>query len=330
MQPYPSSVTPLRGANPQQFGIATPTGPVECKKVMPVSKMPMPGQIVQAVPAAVAAAPTPAGAKIQPQLQHLPRFQPPSFEGANGALPCPDSPGSTPREGSDERRREVEALLQHVPAREDDIPPPVSTKVKRPIVGDSTPGHIERHSMPFPAGTIVEYRSRSSGQWILARVEGFDEANQTYRLDVQPHAQMDRVRARSGGLSPAGELRLEVQENAGFAHQRHTEPAPQAAPLPTLLLHPQQPQLTLPQTAAAATHQLATRVVEEKHPTDADVSSSRAALEIEFLRKQVTRLQAENDALQDRLSREVATKDQYLSELCACHEQLHRLRGSHQ
>jgi hypothetical protein len=141
---------------------------------------------------------------------------------------------------------------------------------------------------------------------------------------------MDRVRARSGGLSPAGELRLEVQENAGFAHQRHTEPAPQAAPLPTLLLHPQQPQLTLPQTAAAATHQLATRVVEEKHPTDADVSSSRAALEIEFLRKQVTRLQAENDALQDRLSREVATKDQYLSELCACHEQLHRLRGSHQ
>jgi len=330
MQPYPSSVTPLRGANPQQFGIATPTGPVECKKVMPVSKMPVPGPIVQAVPAAVAAAPTPATAKIQPQLQHLPRFQPPSFEGANGALPCPDSPGSTPREGSDERRTEVEARQLHVPAREDDIPPPVSTKVRRLPVSDSTPTQIERHTMPFPAGAIVEYRSRSSGQWILARVEGFDEANQTYRLDVQPHAQMDRVRARSGGLSPAAELRLEAQENAGVAHQRHTEQVAQAVPQPTMVVHPQQPQLTLPQTTVATPHQLATRVLEDKHPHDADASSSRAAFEIEFLRKQVTRLQTENDALQDRLIREVAVKDQYFSELCACHEQLHRLRGSHQ
>lgn len=310
MQPYPSSVTPLRGASPQQFGIATPSGPVECKKV-PVSKIPGPGQIVQAVPPAVAAAPTPAGAKIQPQLQHLPRFQPPSFEGANGALPCPDSPGSTPREGSDERRNSA-------------------LEVKRPPVSDSNPGQIERHTMPFPAGTIVEYRSRSSGQWILARVEGFDEANQTYRLDVQPHAQMDRVRARSGGLSPAAELRLEAQGNAGVAHHQHTEPTAQAVPQATLVVHPQQPPQTFPQTTGPATHQLATRVLEDKHPNDADASSSRAALEIEFLRKQVTRLQVENDSFQERLIREVAAKDQYFSELCACHEQLHRLRGSHQ
>jgi len=330
MQPYPTSVTPLRGASPQQFGIATPSGPVECKKAMAVSKMPVPGQIMQAVPAAVAAAPTPAGAKIQPQLQHLPRFQPPSFEGANGALPCPDSPGSTPREGSDERRSEVEAGLQQVPAREDDIPLPVSTKVKRQPVTDSTPSQNERHTMPFAVGAIVEYRSRSSGQWILARVEGFDEANQTYRLDVQPHAQMDRVRARCSGISPAADLHPEAQEHAGVAHQRHAEPTAQAAPQPTMVVHLQQPHVNLPQASAAAPHQLATRPLEDKHPNDAEATSSRVALEVEFLRKQVARLQAENEALQDRLIREVTAKDQYLSELCACHDQLHRLRGAHQ
>lgn len=53
----------------------------------------------------------------------------------------------------------------------------------------------------FQAGTLVEYKSRSSGKWILAKVLGYDDAGQSpwYRLDVQPRADPQRVRARGSG-----------------------------------------------------------------------------------------------------------------------------------
>jgi hypothetical protein len=49
---------------------------------------------------------------------------------------------------------------------------------------------------------------------------------------------------------------------------------------------------------------------------------------MEVLRKTVARLQAENEALQERVVQEATRKDQYFAELRACHEQLQRLRGS--
>ncbi|CAE7373908.1 SULTR2, partial [Symbiodinium necroappetens] len=113
-------------------------------------------------------APTPNNCKIQPQLQNLPRFQPPDFEGEDGQLPRPDSPCSTPRES----------------------------------------GHSDQleDCGPFSPDTFVEYRSRSSGQWILAKVENFNADTQTYRLDVQPYAPADRVRARRRGLPKRQQL----------------------------------------------------------------------------------------------------------------------------
>eukprot|EP00438_Fugacium_kawagutii_P031541 Skav209362 [mRNA] locus=scaffold1388:114050:114418:- [translate_table: standard] len=46
--------------------------------------------------------------------------------------------------------------------------------------------------------SFVEYKSRSSNQWILAKVESFNPDTQSYRLDVQPYAPAERVRARRG------------------------------------------------------------------------------------------------------------------------------------
>lgn len=122
---------------------------------------------------AVLAAPTPS--KIQPQLQNLPRFQPPDFAGEDGQLPRPDSPCSTPREAAQE------ALS--------DCPEEVG---------------------PFPAMTFVEYKSRSSNQWILAKVESYNADTQSYRLDVQPYAPADRVRARRAAKRAGAQVEDEV------------------------------------------------------------------------------------------------------------------------
>lgn len=166
----------------------------------------------------------------------------------------------------------------------------------------------ERRAQAFPVGSIVEYRSRSSGQWIFARVEGFDEANQMYRLDVQPHAQPDRVRARgAGGGGGAGGCPLPATE----PQPTRAETAPEA---------PLQHQPTLPKALEGSGQRAA--------GSDKNTSnSSRAGHELDSLRRQVSRLQAENAALQDRLVGEQALKEQYLAELCSCREQLHMVRG---
>lgn len=72
-------------------------------------------------------------------------------------------------------------------------------------------------SGPFPVGSFVEYKSRSSGKYILARVEGFDESSGYYRLDVQPHADPSRVRARDSSRGGDG---------GRSGPQQHQPPAP--------------------------------------------------------------------------------------------------------
>lgn len=152
-----------RGARPAVAPRGAPlrwSGIPEANKVVP--KIQVAGRPAKVGPAmtAVLAAPTPN--KIQPQLQNLPRFQPPDFEGKDGQLPLPDSPCSTPREAS-------EAVS--------DAPEDMG---------------------PFPPMSFVEYKSRSSNQWILAKVESYNADTQSYRLDVQPYAPAERVRARRG------------------------------------------------------------------------------------------------------------------------------------
>jgi len=350
MQPFPASMTPLRTANPAPYGLAAPSGPVECKKapaMMPAARMPIAGRIAHAapaaVPAAVAAAPTPSNAKIQPQLQNLPRFQPPSFEGLNGTLPCPDSPGSTPREGA---QQQLQQHVQHqagplpppqpvlpqtsvAPSlqqqRDDELPPPVPTKVRRSLNSAESTCSLAEKPTPLPAvyatGSYVEYRSRSSGQWILAKVESYDELNQCYRLDVQPHAQPDRVRPRGSGTPPSAEPPF-LQQVVEPQRQPSQMP-PEAEPMPR--------QDMLPQTLHLdANSPPCIEAPVDMYGRSGEVDTSRLLMEMEAMRMQLLRLQSENDTLQERLKQEAALKDQYLSELCSCHEQLQRFRGLHQ
>merc|ERR1719482_1604870 len=92
-----------------------------------------------------------------------------------------------------------------MPSREEDVqtqpmaPPPATTSDKRPKESSAEvrPQVVETEKGPFAVGSFVEYKSRSSGLWILAKVEAHDASSNTYRLDVQPHAHADRVRHRT-------------------------------------------------------------------------------------------------------------------------------------
>merc|ERR1712137_1422315 len=137
-------------------------------------------------------------------------FRPPVFEDAEGLLPLPDSPESTPRTQDEDAAQLQEENLQMY-----DNGVPTSHHQHQ---------HFGRHTEPEPeqpaaeppgvyaVGTFVEYKSRSSGLWILARVEGFNQSTQTYCLDVQPHAPVDSVRPRGAGWSS-----LEEVQEPGFS-----------------------------------------------------------------------------------------------------------------
>lgn len=368
----PAPLMPMRAPGPAtQYGVAKPAaGPADGQKGARVRM----AHGAPAAPAAVAAAPTPTNAqRIQPQFQHLPRFQPPSFEGLNGALPCPDSPGSTPREGTahcapSESRLLCEAARRALPlgapgaaggAEEEPAQacpvPTATTKVgkARPVSEAPGPGgaaHLAERpvqsAVAFPAavGSIVEYKSRSSGHWILAKVEGFDDVNQTYRLDVQPHAQLDRVRPR-GGSAVQGAAHSEPSCQASVPKLSGPGEIPGAVPSrgsrrdlhaqAQAPLAPPQQALTRPALGSGAS---ATGEGAGEAPCHPEAALERFSAggpgdhqllaELEVLRKSVAQLQGENDALQERLSQEASMKEHYHAELCACHEQLRQLRGS--
>lgn len=72
-----------------------------------------------------------------------------------------------------------------------------ATGIASPPAPSPAPGQAASHDAPYPAGTFVEYKSRTmKDQWILAKVLDFDEKARTYKLDVQPRAAIDRVRLR--------------------------------------------------------------------------------------------------------------------------------------
>lgn len=170
-------------------------------------------------------------------MRHLPKFQPPSF--TDGPLPCPDSPDGTPRDDEKDVIRLVPsqevrpdpyqgsnlgsrvgvgmplsegyhaAAPQPQPQPQPQsqpvtqpVPAPAQAVQQRPAEEEaSRAAQLDPRTGRFLPGTFVEYKSRTSGQWILAKVDSFDEKSNTYRLDVQPHAHPDRVRARQGNNS---------------------------------------------------------------------------------------------------------------------------------
>jgi len=411
MHQFQTAVPPLRTPGAPQYGIGTPIQTMEFKKA---SMMPASRQPGRAIPVAHSVAPVPAptqqatvNTKMQPQLQHLPRFQPPSFEGLNGLLPCPDSPGSTPR-GSEEGSMEEEPL-ESLGASE-----PRQTEASLEAIEKSREKDDQREKAgPFAVGSFVEYKSRSSGHWILAKVEAYDESSTSYRLDVQPHAHPDRVRhrqGRSGGeasqdpetaarrreRNAARELDAGRDRDAGLerdgrhsgagrdpAANRDREPAreveafrereplrerdagynmgqePGVARADCDLGHDGghqklmdslgQAPTTLPVPfstisaadnvqqieASSATDSLspdlnnigAGRLPDESQEVDGNLSG-RLMVELEMVRQQVTQLQADKRALEDRLNQEVALKGRYFDDLCKCQDQLQRNRGT--
>eukprot|EP00929_Paragymnodinium_shiwhaense_P024179 TRINITY_DN14968_c0_g1_i1.p2 TRINITY_DN14968_c0_g1~~TRINITY_DN14968_c0_g1_i1.p2 ORF type:complete len:340 (-),score=64.69 TRINITY_DN14968_c0_g1_i1:78-1097(-) len=262
----------------------------------------VPQPVPQPPPPAVA---QPAPAKIQPQLQQLPKFQPPVFEGENGALPCPDSPGSTPRSG----RKSTGGRLQEA--------------------------LVDEETGLFLPGSTVEYKSRSSGQWIPARVESYDEANRQYRLDVQPHAHPERVRPRgsiSGSASSAavastsagGATASNASNNAAIRDATEAVIGSVANPEAeeTISATPARPSVAdvngSPSNGAEAS----------KAAALANADPQALLAEVNALKMQVSLLQAENVQLREQVASEVALKERYYQDLRVCHDQLNRVRGT--
>lgn len=427
MQHFPAtSVPPVRTTSAAPYGISTPSGPGGSHAPPQLLRFPggtsaqprssaqglplQPGvQIVPSVPTQPQHSQV--NTKSHPQMAHLPKFKPPSFE---GVLPMPESPGSTPREkevlvedpgpqrrapsqqeGAPRNLNEAgNPLKPHGTSTQQapmhtlasvNPPAPVQTAADVNVQSDAQDagtGSASRQTTPqaalrFPVGSFVEYRSRSSGLWIIAMVEGYEDRTGYYRLDVQPHAHPDRIRARgsasqlqpvqgsqsaqrddredtrpggpsagpsrtgSGVRAPATDAQPNLrapalgqeaglrQDPANHSSKASKEAAGQvrsfdiAAPLPQAVGDSPSPRggPDSPEFVPLESRQQPSRNEEE-----ADGDAARR--EIEVLRRQVSRLQSENDQLKDRLNQEAALKDRYFSELCICHEQLQRQRNA--
>mmetsp|Transcript_97668 Transcript_97668/g.173984 ORF Transcript_97668/g.173984 Transcript_97668/m.173984 type:complete len:350 (+) Transcript_97668:56-1105(+) len=334
MQPHyahPAYAAPvIRGPAVAQFGVHGAAQHLDNKKAQ-VLAAPQPQRLpaqgatriaahsnpsATAVTAAVLSAPTPTtNAKIQPQLQNLPRFQPPVFEGVDGQLPRPDSPSSTPR-GDDAQAESSEAPVQ------------------------------------FAAGSFVEYKSRSSGQWITAKVEAYDAASQIYKLDVQQNAQADRVRAKRSSNVPQTEAGAGSPEHPGAAGAsgrssvdatptRSAGKTPDQAQPPQRgvaargqmgyeEIHPTQTdhfKVPVPEPAAEAApqlqmqqqlHQQQMQRMQQMQQQMQQIPSPNQSLleqEVEVLRKRVAALESENLALKEQVMHEASLKDRFRQEL---------------
>jgi len=194
----------------------------------------------------------------------------------------------------------------------------------------------------------VEYHSRSSGEWILAKVEGYDEVNKVYQLDVQPKAQPDRVRARGAAASdrarsraaPTSEATLEVESASRESASRlpsglHSQPVsdPTASTTPVRESRHGSTENSSPQQAERGECGRSAGSAGEARGSDA--ADGRLILQVEDLQKKVSRLESENEMLQEKLrsaeaklQSETALKERYYKELCSYHEQRPRVRNT--
>lgn len=288
MQPFQTSALQVR---PVGAISRASSPPAECIKaaaaqVVPATRLAVGGRIAHpaatAVHAVVRAAPTPTtSSRAQSHFPQLPKFQPPSFHGADGTLPCPESPASTPRHSESE-------LPSVEPNGEQD------KSAGNPLQGFEAFAPVEQWkrspSLLYAVGSFVEYKSRSSGSWILAKVEGFNTSDGTYRLDVQPHAKAERVRPRGGGTSTT---------------------------------------VTAEQWAEGSEKGAASELSDAAAPAEGVgyAGQLRSDQEVESLRRQVALLCSENAALREQVRQEITAKEGYIQELRMCHQQLQQAWG---
>lgn len=265
---------------------------------------------VVAPAAVVAAAPTPSASRAKHPLRDLPRFRPPAFDEAAG-LPCPDSPGSTPRDhGEDD---EVLAEPPRSVAAEASFRPPVLVPAEEGTAAsgslhDSAESQRGNGASAYAVGSVVEYKSRSSGLWILARVEGYDETTQVYRLDVQPNARPERIRPRSGSQGAEAEASGRHQQPQQAVLSAQGPPAGARSPL-------QPPSAAVPSARGCSVSPPAAH-------EDLPSASQELAAEAQDLRRQCSWLQAANEVLRDQLLQETDMKDRFYQDLADYREQL--------
>lgn len=191
----------------------------------------------------------------------------------------------------------------------------------------------------YPAGTCVQYKSRSSGQWILARVEGYDESAQVYRLDVQPYAHPDRVRLRRPRKS-----QVEAKQETDVPKMEHQAAKQQAQcnddafskngagnrALRRISKASSEPSAT---SQHRQSREQASRVGNARNikPEDHNISESdikQLIQETLMLKNQVGQMEVEINGLQNRVTQEAVLKDRYFAELCLCREALQRVCDS--
>lgn len=148
-------------------------------------------------------------------------------------------------------------------------------------------------------GTFVEYKSRSSELWILARVESFNESTRTYCLDVQPYAHADRVRPRGGGKS----LTHELPPQPTFSVRKFDS----RSPLPS----------KIDRTSCKSPF-----VVQDTWETPCAETRQQILLETHTLKEKVTQMESEVSKLQEQAAQETALKDRYFAELCFLQQKL--------
>jgi len=158
-------------------------------------------------------------------------------------------------------------------------------------------------------GTFVEYKSRSSELWILARVESFNESTRTYCLDVQPHAHADRVRPRGGGKSLTHELPQPTFSVRKFDSRSQL---------------PSKADRTSCKSPAALSGKLSHEscVVQDTWETPRAETRQQLLSETHTLKEKVTQMESELSKLQEQAAKETALKDRYFAELCILQEKL--------
>jgi len=181
----------------------------------------------------------------------------------------------------------------------------------------------------YPAGTCVQYKSRSSGQWILARVEGYDESAQVYRLDVQPYAHPDRVRLRRPRKSQVEE-KQETDVPKMEHHDAFSKNGAGNRALRRISKASSEPSVT---SQHRQSREQASRVGNARNikPEDHNISDSdikQLIQETLMLKNQVGQMEVEINGLQDRVTQEAVLKDRYFAELCLCREALQRVCDS--
>lgn len=326
MQPYNPTVhagaravpAPAAFVSPQLPGVAKASA-VAAGGLVPVP----PGHYIQTVqvggspvaasPAAhappPASAPPPSGGGGRGQFWNLPRFQPPCFEGANGVLPCPDSPGSS-SQGSRVRESDLNPGPACTPPHRDRAPNNGAVP-EAPLCG-SDEMDVGKQDIfnRYPIGALVEYKSRSSGTWILSHVEGYDEKTGVYRLTVQPNAKPERIRPHYGGVNvaPGGQQGEQTSQDYGSKEEGSR---PRSSENPG---NSAQENCFLPGSAVLCDG-------DEGYPDP-------AAMSVDALLRHVNHMQMANAALQKQLATETALKEQYYSQMCSLREQLQRSRDT--